>query len=464
MEVPDPHCIQLNMGTCHEFASLVSEIIRRLPASYLKRDVDFDLWLLPPKHIPFPRPSSFTYKKWYFSPLNVLVNEIASRTEKAEPFHSDNAPSTLQLSSSPFAGRLSIDPHACNKADRKTLVIDQRIWLSSRKGRNTLCVFTDGSKTHKAAGWAITGIHAGITLFSFKLRFAIKASAHDAEMMALAHASKLILETMLGKPDIREFRIFSDSTAALTSIFDPAPHAMQQASLMFRSIMLKIFSSLPYVSGEVLWTPGHGGLDPMIITDSNAKSAANSRLPLVFPLFVSRSAALSDIEVLALREWHAHLDSLEDSKSGIFRPSSGFKPFADDLRSSVFGKTRPAKWFKNISRPLMSRLSQMCTNHAPTGEYFKRSVWKYHDRPPPFFMCSCKDTHSYPPTLQTRDHIIRACPLYDDARDKLRKVFPRIDNPRVTLAKLVRKQTIGPTLDFLFSGPFSRKHAPYEPP
>ena len=245
----------------------------------------------------------------------MLVNEIASRTEKADPFHSDNAPSTLQLSSPPFAGRLSIDPHACNKADRKSLIVDQRIWLSSGGGRKTLCVFTDGSKTHRAAGWAVTGIHAGVTLFSYKLRFAIKASAHDAEMMALAHASKLILETMLGKPDIREFRIFSDSTSALTSIFDPAPHAMQQASLMFRSNMLKIFSSLPSVSGEALWTPGHGGLDAMRITDSNAKSAANSRLPLVFPLFISRSAALSDIEVLALREWHSHLDTLEDTKT-----------------------------------------------------------------------------------------------------------------------------------------------------
>ena len=107
---------------------------------------------------------------------------------------------------------------------------EQRIWLTTREARDMLVVITDGSKTEKAAGWAVTGIHAGRTLFSHKVPLAKRASNHDAEMMALAHASRLVQDTMLGTPDIREFRIFSDLTVALTSIFDPAPHATQQAS------------------------------------------------------------------------------------------------------------------------------------------------------------------------------------------------------------------------------------------
>ena len=176
---------------------------------------------------------------------------------------------------------------------------------------------------------------------------------------------------------------------------------------------------------------------------------------------VSRSEALSEVERIALQEWHAHLDSMEDSGTGIFRRASGFFPFADDRRSSVFLKRKPPKWFKTISRPLMSQLSQLCTNHAPTGEYFRHAVWKYQDRPRSFFECGCKNApHFYPPTLQTRDHIIRACPLFEEARDKLRNVFPRIDNPRVSLSKMVRKQTINHTLEFLKAGPFSRGRAP----
>jgi len=172
-----------------------------------------------------------------------MVATFDCHTERAEPFHNQNAPHHPHLSSDPFNGRLTINPEACGKKDRKSLVANQRIWLETQTGRDTLVIVTDGSLTNKAAGWAITGIHAGHTLFEHKVPLAKRAGNHDAEMMALAHASRLVYITMLGELDIREFRIFSDSTAALTSIFDPGPHAAQQASLMFRKNMIKIFTA-----------------------------------------------------------------------------------------------------------------------------------------------------------------------------------------------------------------------------
>ena len=72
---------------------------------------------------------------------------------------------------------------------------NQRLWLNSRVGRETLCIFTDGSKTDRAAGWAVTGIHAGLTVFTHTIPLAKKASSHDAEMMALSHTSRLVCET-----------------------------------------------------------------------------------------------------------------------------------------------------------------------------------------------------------------------------------------------------------------------------
>ena len=50
---------------------------------------------------------------------------------------------------------------------------------------------------------------------------------------------------------------------------------------------------------------------------------------------------------------------------------SGFLPFARSRKGSEFLRLRPPKWFKAINRSSMSTLTQMCTNHAPTGEYFK---------------------------------------------------------------------------------------------
>jgi len=288
-------------------------------------------------------------------------------------------------------------------------------------------------------------------------------------MMALAHASRLIYQIMLGELHIREFRIFSDSTSALTSIFDPGPHAAQQASLMFRKNMIRLFTFRPDITGSMVWTPGHAGLDQMKTTDQNARTAANMKCRdsgYLLPHFVSCSSALADVETMARKEWNAFLDDLEDSDKKIFRTESGFLPFARARKTLDFIKLRPPEWFKKINRSSMSTLTQMCTNHAPTGEYFKSSVWKYQNKPPSFFFCPCHKSkdHNYPPVLQTRDHIIRACPLFEDAREKLAVAFPGIRIPQRSLGRLIKKKHVEHTLDFLKSGAFSRRHAPYEPP
>ena len=209
------------------------------------------------------------------SPLSCMVATYNEHTEHSKPFHSQNAPFSHRLSSFPFTCRLHINPKACHKDNMVSFIANQQIWLTTPEGHNTLVVFTDRLKTERAMGWAIKGIHAGQLLFSHKVPLAKQASNHDAKMMALAYASKLVQDTMFGMPDIREFQIFSNSTAALTSIFNPAPHTAQQASLLFCSNMLHLFSQWINVWGKMEWTPGHGGLDHMTITDKNTKAATN---------------------------------------------------------------------------------------------------------------------------------------------------------------------------------------------
>ena len=272
-----------------------------LPADYLPSTARLGQRVIPPKHIPFKRPCS----NEVISPLTRMVATFDSNTERAEPFHTQNAPHHQHLSSKPFCGRLVIKPEACSKKEQKSLVANQRIWLETRTGRNTLVVITDGSLTNKAAGWAITGIHADRTLFEYKVPLAKRASNHNTEMMALAHASRLIYEIMLGELDIREFCIFSDSTAALTSIFNPGPHTAQHASHIFHSNMLKIFTFQPDITGDLIWTPGHGGLDQMKTTDKNAHAAANMKCQdsgYLLPHYVSRSSALAEVETMTLKD------------------------------------------------------------------------------------------------------------------------------------------------------------------
>ena len=108
----------------------------------------------------------------------------------------------------------------------------------------------------------------------------------------------------------------------------------------------------------------------------------------------------------------------------------------------------------------MSTLTQMCTNHTPTGKYFKCHVWKYQNKPLSFFFCPCHKSkdHYYPPVLQTRDYIIQACLLFEDMREKLAIVFPGIRMPRRSLGWLIRKKCVESTLEFLKSGVFSPHH------
>jgi len=92
----------------------------------------------------------------------------------------------------------------------------------------------------------------------------------------------------------------------------------------------------------------------MTFTDKATKAAANHKVNpsgYLLPLFVSHSAALSEIEVVALHKWHKFMDNLEEENKKIFHNKSGFKPSADSRVGSTFLRLRPAKWFKSIDAP-----------------------------------------------------------------------------------------------------------------
>jgi hypothetical protein len=79
--------------------------------------------------------------------------------------------------------------------------------------------------------------------------------------------------------------------------------------------------------------------------------------------------------------------------------------------------------------PPSARLAQTLTGHGYTGGYYKSMKI-----PNPIY-CNCTDL----PIVQTRDHIIRACPLHEEHRELLREIAPRLDNPRSNLATLFKR-------------------------
>ena len=196
-------------------------------------------------------------------------------------------------------------------------------------------------------------------------------------------------------PSINSIRIFSDASSAIKKIFDGSPHPSQAASILFRTCFHNIFTSHKDISASVVWTPGHKGTQGMKTVDRLAKKGADSnKEPLIS--FTSRSAALSNLEVKALKRWKHHIeDNPFSENSGSYEASLYLHPHL-----------RPPKWWKKINRPIMSRLTQFASGHRYTGEYFKRFNVPHPTN------CPCSLSGLYPPVLHSRSHILCACPLF----------------------------------------------------
>ena len=71
------------------------------------------------------------------------------------------------------------------------------------------------------------------------------------------------------------------------------------------------------------------------------------------------------------------------------------------------------------------------------------------------------------PIVQTRDHILRHCPLHEKGRGALRAQFPKLSNPQWSIHQLFQKSITPLLLSWLIaSSAFSSAHAPrrWEPP
>ena len=93
------------------------------------------------------------------------------------------------------------------------------------------------------------------------------------------------------------------------------------------------------------------------------------------------------------------------------------------------------------------------TTSRTTGEYYAKM-----NIPNP---TSCSCDHQ---TFQTRDHLIRHCPLYDKSRDRiLMPAFPRLQNPRFSLGSLFRRKNHPLLLAWLEdSGAFTKAGIPWD--
>ncbi|KAF7350488.1 RnaseH domain transposon factor [Mycena venus] len=109
---------------------------------------------------------------------------------------------------------------------------------------------------------------------------------------------------------------------------------------------------------------------------------------------------------------------------------------------------KPTTHFTSLKREVFGRVTQCRIGHCFSGEYYNRFV------PSENVNCPCGEE------LQTREHILRTCPRYEDHRHLLRSVSRDISLPEI----LGTKDGIAALAKFLEeSGAFTKTGTPRRP-
>lgn len=435
---------RLSESAAARFAKLplLSPVMQRLPAVW--RDGEYPT-TPSPYFTPFSLKNSNPAKHTI---IEHLAHISSHKTERLDPFHSDNAPFHITAMSLP---RLNITSTPCNHDERKALKNSlNRQLLNSRNDPSTLLIYCDGSRMrkkvgdNKRTGYGIAGYYLGRKVFSISMGLGPRATVYDAELFALAHASSKAAAFVLDKPHIGEVFMFSDSSAALSSAFDPSTHPGQICSLLFRKNTLHMLALHPTLRIWVSWSPGHSGVIGNEPADSLAKTGT-TRPSLTRDSTQShlKHRARMRAQLLWRRQWKE------------VAPLPGSFEMADVVPPSI----APNAIFRSTPRELFGRVAQTVTGHGYTGEYYQRFV------PSESPWCPCSDEVT-DPILQTRQHIICECPRYEPFRNILRKKHPNLHAKDYSLRPLFDPRNGLPELiRFMHkSGAFTKSGAPRPEP
>ena len=210
-------------------------------------------------------------------------------------------------------------PHVCKemfdvKKDEIPNYAMKQIFLEHQESHiNTCSIYTDGSKTDAAVGFAV------ISDVDYCGRMPIFSSIFSAELAAISLALYKI-------PKVRdqEYTIYSDSKGAIQAIdnFNPQHPAV-------RAIQENIhFLSLKNIKVSLCWTPGHVGIEGNEIADRNARNAALDTNNKIYKTYFKDSKKY--FKEILNNHWREQWMSLNNNKLREIKPT--IDPFHNSIR------------------------------------------------------------------------------------------------------------------------------------
>jgi hypothetical protein len=233
--------------------------------------------------------------------------------------------------------------------------------------------------------------------------------------------------------------VAADNQAAVGSISNLTDHPGQRFSKMFRAHADRLLTDFPHLTIMVAWIRGHSGNQGNEVVDALAKMGAAAPSCVEGPsLLWLREHSRGKVQRHWRWEWPQRKRAMGPSMAMGNRPPS--RKVAREMEKIMDAKRRVG-----------ARAMQVLTGHAFLGEFYNRMI------PSEKIDCECGEE------LQTRQHVLRDCPLFEAERFRLRKVIPSVDERKIVHSKAGRAAL----LDFLSNTrAFLKPHrdVPPEPP
>ncbi|XP_026467845.1 uncharacterized protein LOC113371431 [Ctenocephalides felis] len=261
--------------------------------------------------------------------------------------------------------------------NKKTINLELHALLNTR-WEKYIQIYTDGSKTDDGVGCAVYIPSQDIQL---QIKLPDWASIFTAELTAINSALDLIKEHNLKKAII-----LSDSMSSL--------HALNMPKDYGNPLIFDCLQKIEKLNNnnyriELVWIRGHHNITGNEIADSLAKEAQNSAT------LIKKAPAVDlkrKITKMGMLHWQKIFDLESASKGILFRPC---KPIVS--RNTWFEKL-------NWNRREISTICRLRLAHTKNNVHLFRIGIKQD----PF--CSCSTV------LDTIDHILWSCPLYERQR------------------------------------------------